>query len=391
MDFYRLMLDNSDELTEMRRTLHRNPELSFMEYETAKYIENRLSEWGMNSERIGETGVYAEITGGKGCGPIVALRADIDALPVEEETGLPYASKNKGVMHACGHDMHTACLLAAAKALQECRNQFAGSVRLLFQPAEELGGGSRPFIQAGKMRGVSRVFGIHSAPDLKLGTVGITPGPNNASVDRFHITIHGKAAHVSTPQLGKDALIAAAQTVIALQSMVTRRTSPTEPVIIGVGKLKAGTAYNIVADTAEIEGTTRLFTEELRRKVNAMVAQTAKSVAEMYGTSAEIEWAGDSPPLENPRSICEEVWPIVGSMLGEDAIIRSRPLSCCGDNFSDLQAEAPGIYAYVGVHSDSVAGSEGPLHNSRYVVDERALPIGAALYAQTSWHWLTGE
>ena len=388
MDFYPIMLERVPELQEFRRTLHRHPELSNHEFETARFVERKLDEWGIPHERVGETGVYAEIRGGLGEGRTVALRADMDALPIQEENDVPYRSECPGVMHACGHDMHTSSLLAAAKALQENRDKFAGSVRLMFQQAEEIGEGARLFVRGGKMDGVDRIFGIHTAPDLKLGTVGVKSGPNNASVDCFKVKIHGKAAHVSTPQLGADALFVAAQSVVALQSLITRRTSPIDSVIIGVGKLTAGTAYNIVAEEAYFEGTTRLFTAALRRDVNDMVTRTIHAVAELYGAKAEIEWLDFTPPLENPEDICREVRPVVADMLGADAVVTDRALSCGGDNFADFQLAAPGVYAYVGVRSPEVPGSEGPLHNSHYNIDERALPIGAALYAQMAWHWL---
>ena len=387
-EFYPWMLERLPELQTMRRDLHRHPELSNCEFKTAEYIESRLDEWGIAHERTGQTGVYGEIRGALGDGRTVALRADIDALPIDEETGVPYRSECPGVMHACGHDMHTASLLAAAKALQEHRDGFAGTVRLIFQPAEEIGGGVRAFVEAGKMKGVDRVFGIHSAPDLKLGTVGVTAGPNNASVDCFKVKIHGRAAHVSTPQLGVDALYAAAQTVVALQALVTRRTSPVDAVTIGIGKLNAGTAYNIVAEEASFEGTTRVFTHALRAQVNGWVTDTVRSVAALYGASAEIEWQDYGSPLVNPEEICREVRPVAARIVGKEAVVKDRPISCCGDNFADLQLEAPGVYAYVGVRSEQTPGSEGPLHNSRYNIDERALPIGAAMYAQTAWEWL---
>ena len=389
MRFYPWMLERQSELSELRRAFHRRPELSYREYETAALIERKLDEWGIPHERVGETGVYAEIQGAKGRGKTIALRADIDALPIIEETGLGFSSECPGVMHACGHDMHAASLLAAAQALQEHQDSFAGTVRLIFQPAEEIGGGVKQFVEAGKMRGVDRVFGIHSAPDLPLGKVGVKPGSNNASVDCFKVKIHGRAAHVSTPQMGADALYAAAQTIVALQALVTRRTSPVDAVLIGIGKLNAGSAYNIVAEEASFEGTTRLFTRKLRQQVNGWVTETVKHVAAMYGTEAEIEWEDYGSPLVNPEEICREVQPVVTAMLGEEALVTDRALSCCGDNFADFQLEAPGVYAYVGVCSPDTPGSEGPLHNSHYTVDERALPIGAALYAQMAWEWLT--
>ena len=248
-----------DKLIALRREFHRAPELGLHEYHTAARIERELDRCGIPHERVGETAVAGHLTGnGNGSG-LVVLRADIDALPIQETNDVPYRSQTPGMMHACGHDAHTTCLLGAAKVLSAHRADFGGEVRFLFQPAEEIGQGARPLIAAGMLDGAQRVFGLHTASDLPAGTVGVKPGANNAGVDHFIIRIHGKSAHVSTPQLGVDALYIASELVVALQSIVTRMTSPVEPVLIGVGKLNAGTAYNAVAETAVLEGTTRMF------------------------------------------------------------------------------------------------------------------------------------
>ena len=231
-----------DELIALRREFHRDPELGLHEYHTAARIERELDRCGIPHERVGETAVVGHLTGnGNGSG-LVVLRADIDALPIQETNDVPYRSQTPGMMHACGHDAHTTCLLGAAKVLSAHRADFGGEVRFLFQPAEEIGQGARPLIAAGMLDGAQRVFGLHTASDLPAGTVGVKPGANNAGVDHFIIRIHGKSAHVSTPQLGVDALYIASELVVALQSIVTRMTSPVEPVLIGVGKLNAGTA-----------------------------------------------------------------------------------------------------------------------------------------------------
>lgn len=262
-----------DELIALRREFHRDPELGLHEYHTAARIERELDRCGIPHERVGETAVVGHLTGnGNGSG-LVVLRADIDALPIQETNDVPYRSQTPGMMHACGHDAHTTCLLGAAKVLSAHLADFGGEVRFLFQPAEEIGQGARPLIAAGMLDGAQRVFGLHTASDLPAGTVGVKPGANNAGVDHFIIRIHGKSAHVSTPQLGVDALYIASELVVALQSIVTRMTSPVEPVLIGVGKLNAGTAYNAVAETAVLEGTTRMFSPEsrahLRETINA--------------------------------------------------------------------------------------------------------------------------
>ena len=227
-------------LSALRREFHRRPELSLQEFCTAARIEEELDRFGIPHTRVGETGVLGTLRGtGTGAG-VVVLRADIDALPIQERSGAEYCSQTPGVMHACGHDVHITCLLGAAKLLAERRAAFGGEIRFVFQPAEEIGQGAKPFVEAGVLDGADRVFGLHVAPDLPIGTVGLKPGLNNAAVDLFSIQVHGKSAHVAQPQLGVDALYIASQTVVALQALVTRLTSPVEPVIIGVGKLQAG-------------------------------------------------------------------------------------------------------------------------------------------------------
>ena len=388
MAFLNEIAGEQAQLVSLRRYLHAHPELPKMEFGTAAFIEEQLKEAGIFYKRVGETGVYGEIKGDMGDSPIIVLRADIDALPILQENEAEYCSKNAGVMHACGHDMHTACLLHAAKLLKRHQGEFSGTVRLFFQQAEEVGYGANIFLQDGLLEGAEHVFGIHSAPDLPVGKVGVKEGPNNASVDCFKVHIHGKAAHVSTPHLGADALFVAAQTVVALQAIVTRLTSPIDSVIIGVGRMEAGTAYNIVAEDAFLEGTTRLFTTELRKDINARVEAAIKATAALYGAVAEVEWIDYAPPLVNDAAVCVEVGALVQDLFGKKALVTDRALSCGGDDFGRFLLEVPGVYAYVGTASDDVAGSHGPAHNSRFDIDEKALPIGAALYADCAWMWL---
>ncbi len=388
MSFYNEIAGEQAQLVSLRRYLHQYPELPRKEFETAAFIEKQLDEMGISHKRVGETGVYGEIEGGKGTGPAIVLRADIDALPILEDNQVDYCSKNNGVMHACGHDMHTACLLYAAQSLKRHQREFGGTVRLFFQQAEEIGYGANVFIENGLLEGAQRVFGIHSAPDILSGRVGVKPGPNNASVDHFTIEVHGKAAHVSTPQLGADALYIAAQIVVAVQAIATRLTSPIDSAIVGIGKMAAGTAYNIVAEDAVLEGTTRLFTPELRKMVNHKVEEIAKATAQLYGAVATVEWEDYTSPLSNDAMVCEEVGQLVKAMLGPKALVTDRALSCGGDDFAELLLRVPGVYAYVGTGSDAVPGSYGPAHNSHFDIDEKALAIGAALYVDCAFAWL---
>ena len=366
-------------LTALRREFHRYPELGLHEFRTAGRIEEELDRFGISHTRVGETGVLGILKGEKGAGSIVALRADIDALPIQETHETEYSSTVSGVMHACGHDAHTACLLGAAKLLAAHRAEFAGEVRLIFQPAEEIGQGAKPFIEAGVLDGVERAFGLHTAYDLPAGMVGLKPGLNNAAVDHFRIEIKGKAAHVSTPNLGSDALYIASQLGVGLQAIVTRRTSPVEPVVIGVGKLTAGTAYNAVAESAVLEGTTRTVSQEQRYRLRTLVDQAAQNTAAIYGGSANIVWTDFTPPLINDLQVCAEAAE-VAERLGA-AVVADRALSLSGDNFAEFQLHVPGAYAYLGTGNPKLPNTLISNHNGGFDIDETTLPLGAALYA----------
>lgn len=375
-------------LVDIRRQLHRHPELGLREERTAALIERELDEAGIPHRRFGATGVLGVLQGTGGGRGTVALRADIDALPIQERGAAEYRSEVEGVMHACGHDGHTACLLGAARLLAARRETFGGEVRFLFQPAEEIGKGAADFIDGGALDGVDRVFGLHSAPDLPVGTVGITPGLNNASVDLFRIRILGKAAHVSTPHLGADALYAASQLVVAIQGLVTRRTSPVEPVILGVGKFTSGTTYNAVAGEAELEGTTRTVSHEARSQVRRWIDETAAHIAAVSGTEAQVFWTDITPALINDPQASAEAADMARRLGGDVHIITDRPFFLSGDNFAEYLRRLPGCYAYLGTADPALPDTQNALHNDRFDLSEDALPIGAALYAACALGWL---
>ena len=393
MDFKKEAEALAPYLSALRREFHMHPEVSRKEFWTAERIEKELDAIGITDhKRVDGSGVYAVFHGEKPGDRVMTLRADIDALPIQEvNTALPYCSKEPGVMHACGHDGHATGLLGGARLLYGHKAEFGGEVRLFFQHAEEIGYGGRVFVKEGLLEGSGRVFGIHMAPDLKVGTVGVKTGPNNASVDYFKITIQGKAAHVSTPHLGTDALYIASQVVVGLQALVTRRTSPIDPLIIGVGKLAAGTAYNIVAESAVLEGTVRAMTPETRRKaqdwINALCAQTAQ----VYGGTAAVEWVDFATPLVNPEEGCREAGQVVSDLFGPQALVTDRALSLGGDDFAEFLLTVPGCYAYVGSSNDSRPETQRPLHNDGMDLDEYALVVAAALHGEYSWRYLTGE
>ena len=365
----------------LRRDFHRRPELSMKEYGTAARIEAELDALGVPHRRVGETGVLGVVRGGRPGEKAVVLRADIDALAIRETNDVPYRSETDGVMHACGHDAHAACLLGAAKLLAERRDCFGGEARLVFQPGEELGKGAKPFIEAGVTDGAERVFGLHTAYDVPAGTVGLKPGLNNASVDYFRITVRGRSSHVSQPHLGVDALYIACQLVVALQGLASRRTDPTEPVILGVGKLSAGTTYNALAASAVLEGTTRAVTHETRARLREEIDRMAAELSGFYGGSAEVFWDDFASPLINDAGVCAEASAVADELLGPGHVTTDRALSLSGDNFAEFLLEIPGAYAYLGTGNPEKPETMHPNHNGSFDVDEDALGPGAALLA----------
>lgn len=382
-------------IVELRRFFHQYPELPKEEFGTQKRIEQELDKLNIPHRRVAVTGVYAELTGTKPCAAgqqtrTIVLRADIDALPVTEENDVPYASKCSGVMHACGHDAHNASLVGAARILSANRDKFSGKVIFTWQPGEEIGYGARIIIDEGNIDQADRSFGIHLASNVPLGSVVLMPGPNNASVDWFRIRIHGLGAHVSTPELGVDAAYIASQIVVAAQALVTRRTSPMDNVLIGIGKITAGTAYNVIAQEAELEGTIRVMTPELRRATKERLENLAKATAALYGGTAELEWKDFTSPLINDSLATAEAQKTAVSLFGEEHVIRQRKPSLGGDDFAEYILRVPGVYAYVGSANAEKANTQVAHHNSTFDIDEDCLSISAALYTCYAIEYLNG-
>ena len=367
-------------LIALRRHFHKHPELSLQEYHTAEKIEQELDTMGISHERVGKTGVAANlshITDANTAKKIV-LRADIDALPVEEKNDTEYKSENPGVMHACGHDAHTASLLGAAKILKTNEDKLNGTVVFLFQQAEEIGGGARQFIKAGYLKDANRIFGVHMQPHLPVGTVSVKEGECNASVDYFKITVHGKSAHVSTPHLGVDALYIASQIVVSVQSIIARGLDPLEVGVVGIGKLTAGSNYNIVANEAVLEGTTRAFNAVTRTFLKKKVQEIAKSTAQMYGASVEIAFKDYTSPLINDEDAAAEVEKLGVELLGREHVLTNQPRNMLGDDFAEYLKEVKGLFLFVG----SAGGEETsyPLHHEQFDLDENAILIAAEFY-----------
>ncbi len=378
-------------LSALRRELHRCPELGLQEFRTAEIIERELDKLAVPHRRIGATGVLGALRGKGPGGKAAALRADIDGLPITEQNQSDYASLTPGNMHACGHDAHTAMLLGAVKLLSDWKEAWGGEIRFLFQPAEETGKGAQDFLDEGALEGVSGAFGLHVAPELPVGTVGIKPGPNNAAVEGFRIAVQGKSVHVSTPEQGVDALYIASHIVVALQAQVSRRTSPVEPIVLGIGAFHSGTAYNALAETALLEGTTRTCSEAARLRAREQVNATAEAVAKLYGGSARVEWEHIASALVNDGAATQKLAAAVKARCPELTVITGRPYSLSGDNFSEFQLRVPGVYAYLGTSDPARPETQYQIHSSRFEIDEAALPIGAWLYANAALTLLAEE
>jgi len=374
------------DLVAWRRRLHRWPELGFEEVRTARFVAETLREWGWRvRERVGITGVTAEHGSG---GPLVALRADMDALPVQEETGLPYASERPGLMHACGHDAHVSMLLGAARLLTD--TPLRGTVRLLFQPSEEsadsegLSGAAR-MIADGAMQGVGAVFGLHVLTDLPSGVVGVRSGAIQAAADSVHLSVRGRGAHAAQPHRGRDPIYISAQVVTALQSIVARAVDPLEPAVLTLGTIHGGTRGNIIPESVEISGTVRTLAEEVRAQLHAELTRIATGVAEALGGHCEVGIRRGYPVTVNDAELTSLVEDVAREMLGSEAVRQVAP-SMGAEDFSLLASRSRGCFFRLGVTPAGTEPTRG--HSSTFACDEAALPVGAAMLAACALSYL---
>jgi amidohydrolase len=367
--------DINPQLVAVRRELHQHPELSMEEYETTRRIRAWLEEAGLKLLDLSlPTGVIAEVEG-SAPGPTVALRADIDALPVTEETGLPFASLEPGKMHACGHDFHTASMIGAAILLHRNRENLRGRVRIIFQPAEETAVGARAIIEAGALDGVDAILGMHNKPELPVGTVGIREGALMASVDRFEIRVTGKGGHGAIPDAATDPIVAASSIVTALQTVVSRNLSPLDNAVVSVCRFQAGATWNVIPDYAELEGTVRTFQAEARKKIPERIRQLAENIAAGYGATAELRWTAGLPAVNNEASMAK-LMKKAAEELGLE-VVEAKPTTA-GEDFSLYQERVPGCFIWMGT------GGTEEWHHPRFTLNEDALPISAALFAHAA-------
>lgn len=379
-----------DKVKEHREWFHRHPELSHEERGTAAYIAAALRSMGLEpKENIGGCGVTAVIKG-RGPGKCVGLRADFDALPVTECTGLPFSSENPGVMHACGHDAHAAMLLGAAYVMNELKDEFDGSVKLIFQPAEEDAAacGSKAMIEDGVLEKphVDAVFGQHVWPSLDIGKVGIRNGAMMASSDRFFITIHGKNAHGSQPDAGIDAIVIASQVVTALQSIVARNVAPLDSAVVSIGVMRGGTRYNIIADTVELEGTCRNLSPEVRNKMPDRIENIVRGVAEGMGGSYDFRYLRCYSPTVNDPGQFELVCDAIKETGGDDLLVIPENSALGGEDFSFYCEKRPCAFWWLGCHDPELPFY--PIHSGGFYADERALPIGMEVMVRAALKYL---
>ncbi len=370
--------DFSADMTEWRQHLHTIPELSFDCPKTAAFIKERLQEFGVDEihDGIAQTGIVA-IINGRGEGPTVGLRADFDALPIEEETGVDYASTHPGKMHACGHDGHTAMLLGAAKYMVETRN-FSGRVALIFQPAEEEGGGAQVMCQEGMMDrfAIKEVYGIHNFPGAEFGAFFTTPGPIMAAVDMFTITVNGRGGHGAMPHETADPVVAACGMVQAIQTIVSRNTPSASEKVVSVTQIHTGSASNIVPDTAMINGTVRTFDKDVQALIKRRMAEIVAGQAASYGVEAVLEYEAGYPATVNAADQAAFAANVARKVVGDSKVDDSFPKVAGSEDFAYMLEERPGAYLFLG------AGEGAGLHHPKYNFNDELAPVGASFFAQ---------
>ncbi|AEB29004.1 putative amidohydrolase YhaA [Carnobacterium sp. 17-4] len=378
----------AQEVIALRRYLHQHPEPSLKEYETIKFIKNQLDQLEIPYESVGETGAIGTIIGQKGPGKTILLRADIDALELEDAKDKPYKSLNEGLHHACGHDGHTSALLGAAKILKNHEADFAGTIKLAFQQAEEIGAGARQFVSGGFVHNVDQFFGIHVDSSIETGKIVSTAGPTNASCDIFKIKVTGESGHAARPDLGRDALLTAAAITVELQSIVAREVSPLDNVVVAVGVLNAGTRYNIIANEASLEGTVRTFSHTTRQFVLEAVERVARDVATAHRTTIEFENYDAAAPLINHQTAASRAARVGADIVGAENVIQNNPKSLGADDFADFLAVAEGVYARVGTKDPTNPDTWYGHHHENFDIDERGLAIATELHVNYALDFL---
>jgi amidohydrolase len=377
------------EVVALRRSIHQHPEQGFKEHRTAALIRSKLKAWGVEHKPLAGTGTVALVRGAKP-GPTMLVRADIDALPLLELNKVPYASKNRGVMHACGHDGHAAMALVAAKLLQRRRGSLRGNVKFMFQPAEEGPGGARPMIDAGLLEkpGVDAAFAIHMWNELPTGKIGVRSGPVMASADEFRMAVVGRGGHGAAPHQTVDPVAIAAQVVIACQNIVSRKVDPTKSAVVTFGQIHGGTRHNIIPDRVELSGTVRAFEEPVRRQLARELPRIARGVASALGARLEFDYHWGYPPTVNDPRMTALVRDTVRDTLGRGAAVE-QDVTMGAEDMSLVLEEVPGCYFFLGSMNRG-KGLVHPHHSARFDFDEDALPRGVELWLRLAERFAAG-
>jgi amidohydrolase len=368
--------DFAADLTAIRRDLHEHPELGFQEVRTAGIVAGKLRDWGIEvTTGIGKTGVVGVLRGARP-GRTIGLRVDMDALPIDEQTNLPWASKTPGLMHACGHDAHTTMLLGAARYLAETRD-FAGTAVFIFQPAEEGLGGARAMLADGLFDRFpcDEIYGLHNSPYHEPGVVGVKPGPAMAGANFFDIRVDGKGCHAAMPETGIDTVVVATALVQQLQTIVARNVPAAQPLVLSVTQIHAGAAYNVIPDSATLTGTVRYFDRDLADRVTERMRAICNGLAAAYGIEISMDMRNVFEVLENDPALAEAMVAVAREIVGDDAALKSE-IVMGSEDFADMLQRVPGAYCTIG-HGGSL-----PLHNPGFVLDDEMLPLGSAILAR---------
>jgi len=378
-----LVIENAEEILAIRRHLHAHPELSFKEFETSSYVCKMLDEWGISYEKgYVKTGIVAHLEGRNPSKKVVALRGDMDALPIIEENDVAYCSKNKGVMHACGHDVHTACILGAAKVLHRLRDEFEGTVKLIFQPGEErLPGGASLMIKEGALENPkpSTIIGQHVMPDLEVGKVGFRVGKYMASADEVHFTVHGKGGHAALPHYNIDPVVITSQIIVALQQLVSRRCKPGVPCVLSFGSVQADGSTNVIPDKVVVQGTFRTMDEEWRKEAHILMKKMAEEMASSMGGSCDFRVDVGYPLVYNNEELTAFSVDAAKEYLGEENVVE-LDMRMTGEDFSYYTQHTPGCFYRLGT-GNKERGITSGVHTSTFDVDETSLEIGIGVIA----------
>ena len=375
------VLKIKNNIIETRRDFHKHPELSFQEFRTSKIVAERLEQYGIKVQKnIGKTGVVGVLRGNQD-GPTIALRADMDALPIQEIGDVEYKSINKGVMHACGHDAHTAMLLGAAEVLSQLKDKIKGEVRFIFQPAEEGYAGAKFMIADGAIDGVDEIYGMHVWNYQPSGTIGIQDGPVMAAADMFTIKIQGVGGHGAAPQGTVDCVIVASHLIQALQTIVSRNTNPLESTVVSIGQINGGYNFNIIADEVILKGTARAYTETNKQLIKSRIKEIINGIEKMYGATIKLQYKDGYPPVINHALTTKKLSEVAIKVAGKDQVIKPY-LSMGGEDFSYFANEIPGCFFFLGSSPKDRAPMSTPQHCSHFDIDEDVMLIGSSIFVE---------